>query len=143
MSGVTISGTFNLPFSIIRTNPPPEVDPSLIRMLDRIDNYCGGKLFIHRLHDPHASQSSQHYWGRAADVHIETMTVLDQYVLVERFHPMGLGVYPKDVWTITPGLHIDVRPVDIGRRWAYVGDGNGGRRMVAISADFFRHVLEL
>jgi len=144
MSRVTLSGTYNLPFSIIKNDPPEEVDPKLIHLLSEIDKYCGNKLYVHRLQDPKAKRSSQHFWGRAADIHIETMHVLDQYVLVERFNgATGLGVYPKDVWSITPGLHIDVRPQVIGSRWGYIGDGKGGREMVALSGNFFKHVMSL
>jgi len=134
---------FNIKWEVLKKNPlPKEVDSRLGLLLTKIDDYCGHKLYVHRMYDPTPS-TSQHHFGRAADVHIEGMHVLDQYVLVERFTPAGLGVYPKDVWKYTPGLHIDVRPTDIGKRWGYIGDGKGGRTMVAIGRDFFKHIIEL
>lgn len=115
-------------------------------LLDKINNYCGEKLIIHRLRDKEASHKSQHYWGRAADAHISEMHVLDQYALVERFSPPGLGIYPKDVWTYTPGFHVDVRDLPdtgSGSRWGYKGKADGGRTMVAIGRDLFQHIIEL
>jgi len=135
---------FNKPWSEIKRQPlPPEVDARLGILLTKIDDFCGGMLYVHRLHDPHTRPTSQHFFGRAADIHILGMHVLDQFVLAERFSPGGLGVYPKDVWTYTPGLHVDVRSTDVGRRWAYRGDGEGGRIVMPIGKLFFKHVLSL
>ena len=136
---------FNKPWSEVKDDAQliSRVDAQLVTLLAKIDDYCGGKLYVHRMYDPNAKNTSQHYFGRAADIHILDMHVLDQYVLAERFSPGGLGVYPKDVWTYTPGLHVDVRTTEIGRRWAYRGDGKGGRIVMPIGRLFFKHVLSL
>jgi len=133
---------YNIKWKDMKGRSNLDIEASLWDLLTRIDNYCGNKLYVHRLTDKTTRKTSQHYIGKAADVHIDGLHVLDQYVLAERFDVKGLGVYPKDVWTYTPGLHIDVRTTDIGKRWGYKGD-NGSRIMVALGRDFFEHVLNL
>ena len=95
-------GVFNLKFSKVPSEKLLDVKVELIEVLQKIDEYSGGKLWIHRLHSS-GNPTSQHYHGRAADGHIEGLSVIDQYVLLERFNPGGLGLYGPDIWT-SPGF---------------------------------------
>ncbi len=139
---------YNIPWSNVKTDGylMENVSEELVILLDKIDAYSGGKVIIHRLFDQTARKTSTHRKGLAADGHIEDLNVLDQYVLLERFSPPGLGLYPKDVWLNT-GFHVDVRdlsnkPEGACSRWAYVSH-LGGRKMVPINKDFFEHVIKL
>ena len=51
---------FNKPWSELKNNLPDGVDYALVELLNRIDDYCGGKVMIHRLVDPYASKRSWH-----------------------------------------------------------------------------------
>jgi len=118
------------------------VDPKLIELLDEFDAMVRGKLYIHRMYDENAGHRSQHRAGRAADVHVQGMHVLDQWTLAERLPWGGLGVYGPDVWR-HPGLHLDVRPGIVGARWGYRKSPKTERKIyVGLGASFIKWILE-
>ena len=117
------------------------VDSTLISRLSSFDIFAEGHLVIHRLLDPSAGDTSQHRLGFAADCHIEGLSVLDQYLMAERFNFGGVGVYGRDVWTRTPGLHLDTRPDFPCKKWG-CRIVNGKRAYVALDREFFLHLLK-
>ena len=135
-----MSSMILLPFSEIYKHTQG-VDLKLLQLLDELNKFSGNKVFIHRMLDTGAKPTSQHYFGRAADLHIRGLHVIDQYLMAERFNFGGLGIYPRDVWTKTPGIHVDVRETEIGRRWGYIRGQDGNLVMVGITRDFFERVI--
>jgi uncharacterized protein YcbK (DUF882 family) len=126
----------------IRDQAGQEISAELNELLDCLDSTSGGKVIIHRLTDEDADRGSQHRFGRAADLHIGDLHVVDQYLLVERLDPGGLGIYGRDVWKMTPGLHVDVRVSVPAARWA-CKMVDGKREYVALDKEYFEHVLGL
>ena len=59
-------------------------------------------------------ENSQHYLGNAVDLDFRGVPLRWQLMSAERFAFGGIGVYP--FWN-RPGLHLDIREVDIGARW--------------------------
>lgn len=79
----------------------------LLRRLDALREFCGNGIVIHCGYETGGhSEKSQHYLGNAADLHIEGVSLINQYLLAERFDFAGIGLYPG--WN-RPGLHCDVR----------------------------------
>lgn len=113
----------------------------LLNKLRELDSFCGGRLRIHRLFS-NSNQSSQHYHGKAADCHIEGLSVIDMYVTAERFNPGGLGLYGPDVWTRTPGLHFDIRDSYPAAKWGCVLK-DGRQKYVALDKGFFKRLIQL
>ena len=94
---------------------PYQMDAALVFTLDAFRTFVGRPVHVHCGKEERGS--GWHPWGRAADVHVEGMPVLDQYLAAERFNFPGIGVYP--CWN-NPGLHLDNRPLDTGEpgfRW--------------------------
>lgn len=82
------------------------VAPKLIYRLDDLREYVGDDhpIYIHRAYDSESKKT--HGEGLAVDYHIENMSLMDQYLVTERFNFSGIGVYPG--WN-KPGIHGDVR----------------------------------
>lgn len=132
---------FNVQWDKITPGHLKGVNVELISKLSALNIRSGGRLFIHRLYDPSASSRSQHFHGTAADVHIEGLSVIDQYLMAERINFGGVGVYGKDVWTRTPGLHVDVRSDFPTAKWGCKLT-NGRKDYVALDQGFFIHLLK-
>lgn len=102
---------------------PTKMSFQLLRLLDALRRYCGLEILIHNGYATEGhSEHSQHYVGRAADLHIQGLTLINQYILAEQFDFSGIGLYP--FWN-NPGLHLDVRPVKIHSpysRWVRLQD---------------------
>ena len=96
-----------------------KIDAFLIYALDALREMVGRPIIIHNAYATTGhSPNSQHYQGKAADIHIKGLSVLDQYIAAEKINLFnGIGVYP--FWN-TPGLHLDVRqkPARWGRNAA-------------------------
>ena len=100
---------------------PDKMSFDLLKRLDALREFCGNPIIIHYAYATGGhSENSQHYLGNAADLHIEGTTLINQYLLSERFNFGGLGIYPE--WN-DPGLHCDVRrkgKEEPYNRWAKV-----------------------
>lgn len=85
-----------------------KLDVNLVYGLDRLRKICGLPIHIHCAVDERPDNpTSYHPRGMAADIHIERMSLLSQFlwaIKVRRFG--GIGLYPD--WN-NPGLHIDTR----------------------------------
>ena len=84
-----------------------QMDSRLIFELDELRTYVQQPIIIHcgyKLRPP--TQGGQHPIGTAADIHIEKMNLIDQFIAATRFNFVGIGVYP--IWK-NPGLHLDMR----------------------------------
>ncbi len=118
----------------------PGTDPGFIQKLDALDDYSGGKFWIHRLTDPNARKRSQHRNGKAGDGHILNMSLLDMWVMIERFGFKGVGLYGPDVWN-NPGFHVDDRNKNIGAKWGQWKNPQTGRReYTALNEGFIQHL---
>ena len=86
---------------------PMKMEYELLVELDGLRRFLGKPVTIHEGYatSGHATNSA-HYWGGAADLHVEGLPLLDQYLAAERFRFTGIGLYPH--WN-RPGLHLDVR----------------------------------
>ena len=91
-----------------------KVDPWLIYCLDALREIANRPIIIHCAYAENGhSDNSQHYKGKAADIHIKGLNVVDQYLIAEKSNLFnGIGVYP--FWN-NPGLHIDIR--NVPARW--------------------------
>lgn len=132
---------FNIPWEEYRSKPDnlKYVTSKLIYMLDDMDSYVSGKLVVHCVVDADRPSSNYHARGMAADLHIDGLSVLDQFIVAGRFPFTGIGVYGNDVWH-NPGLHVDVRRAKIGARWARIMDGKG-LRYVPLDMGYFMRAL--
>ena len=91
--------------------------PEAMKTLDDFRHFIGKPIVIHCGYEPggHTSKS-QHYLGRAFDLHIKGMNWRDQfYAAIEFGKWSGVGVYPD--WN-SPGLHCDIRVQEKGTRIA-------------------------
>ena len=100
---------------------PAKMSFELVKRLDCLREFCGNPIIIHCGYAIQGhSENSQHYLGKAADLHIMGLSLINQYLLAERFNFGGIGLYPD--WK-HPGLHCDVRKKAIEdpyNRWAKI-----------------------
>lgn len=96
-----------------------KVNPYLIIALDALREATGHPIVIHNAYATKGhSETSMHYVGKAADIHIVGMSLIDAYLAVEKLGLFnGVGLYP--FWN-NPGLHVDLRqkPARWGRNAA-------------------------
>lgn len=118
-----------------------KMDRRIFFYLDAMREKAGHPIIIHCGYEAsgHATKS-QHYLGKAVDLHIKNMPLLEQWILAERFPWTGIGLYTD--WS-NPGLHLDVRDLtdyEQGARWSrrYL---DGSAKYVALDKDFIQHVI--
>ena len=103
---------------------PALVSTELVLLVDDFRDWVGKPFHIHVAWDANGHEvNSEHYLGLAVDLHVEGLTLLDQWLAAERFPFRGIGVYPY--WN-SPGLHLDIRRsprVNLGYRWWKDKDG--------------------
>lgn len=129
-----------------------KIEKAVIFLLDRMRENMGQSIIIHCAYDSSGhSTNSQHYLGRAVDLHIQNVPLIDQYLLAERYGWRGIGVYTD--WN-NPGLHLDLRRVGDysddytlyrGARWGRQNkwqDGVIKPVYVALDTEFFKHVID-
>ena len=96
---------------------PDKVDPLLIYSLDALREAAGRPIKINS--DFRPGDKGQHGAGRAVDIVIKGLHVVDQFLIAEKTRLFaGIGTYPY--WN-TPGIHVDIRPLqphEQGARWA-------------------------
>ena len=117
---------------------PEQMSFELLRRLDGLREFCSHRIIIHCGYaiDGH-TKNSQHYLGRATDFHIIGVTLINQYLLAERFNFGGIGIYPE--WN-NPGLHCDVRHKDSEKpqdRWVRI---NG--RYTILTENILKKILK-
>lgn len=97
-------------------NYPDKLEPELLDALDIFRTMVNRRIFNHSDYRP--GDSGQHGLGKAVDIHIEGLHVIDQYFLAEKSGLFtGIGVYPY--WN-NPGIHLDIRTLSAGQagsRW--------------------------
>ena len=112
---------------------PDKLDPLLIYSLDALRVAAGKPIIINN--DYRAGDPGQHGLGRAADIVIVGLSVVDQFLIAEKTRLFaGIGIYPH--WN-RPGIHVDIRtlqPHEPGARWARDIAGN----YVALTWAFMR-----
>lgn len=111
-----------------------KVNPYLVIALDTLRDAVGKPIIIHCAYKTSGhSKNSMHYVGKAADIHIVGLSVVDQYLAAEKLGLFnGIGVYKH--WN-NPGLHLDIRtqPARWGRNAAGV--------YVALDSKYIREAL--
>lgn len=100
-----------------------DMDRIFIYTLQAMRDYVGRKVIVHCGYE--LRESGYHPKKCAADLHIEGLHVVDQYLVASRFDNfVGIGLY---LWWNSPGLHIDRRPKRNkfipGARWLSVEKG--------------------
>ena len=92
--------------------------PDVIYLMDAMREYAGIPCIIHEAYAASGhSPKSYHYKGLAIDFHFEGLSLLEQFLISQRFAWGGIGLYP--FWA-RPGLHVDMRPLGLfqpGARW--------------------------
>ena len=91
---------------------PMKVVKELVMRLQTMRSMCAKPVILHTVYATSGHlEHSQHYLGRAADLHIKGLPLSIQlyYAIRAGFH--GIGVYPY--WE-HPGLHCDVRRLEDG-----------------------------
>jgi len=84
------------------------VHRNLVFLLDAFRAFIGRPVVIHNAYAQNGhTDESYHYRGMAVDLHVEGLSVFDQFIEATRFEFGGIGVYP--FWN-NPGLHLDIRP---------------------------------
>jgi hypothetical protein len=125
---------------------PDKIVDELVFALDDLREWLGKPIHIHCAWE---DRPGYHGTGEAADIHIEGLSLIDQWIAVERFSQFnGIGLYPH--WN-NPGLHVDVR----GRhkiksthaRWgakSYKGDnGKWVNTYVPLDSAFVKLILTM
>ena len=109
----------------------------LVYTLQNMRNYTRRRINIHS--GFRKGNIGYHPLCMAADLDIEGLHVIDQYLIAERFDALnGIGVYP--FWN-SPGIHVDVRPkskLKTDSRWGCFNPGN----YVKLDYEFFKKVVE-
>ena len=112
---------------------PEQLDPLLIYSIDALRDAAGRSIKINSDYRP--GDPGQHGLGRAVDIVISGLHVVDQFLLAEKTRLFaGIGIYPH--WN-RPGIHVDIRtlqPHEPGARWARDIAGN----YVALTWAFMR-----
>lgn len=110
---------------------PDRISWDVVTLLDEMREAAGCPFIIHVAWDDSGHEkNSTHYantsdWSFAVDGHFRGWSLLDQWLFVERYPWMGIGLYPY--WE-HPGVHLDLRRVGLehphlGRRWWRDKDG--------------------
>lgn len=90
----------------------PLLSGELLTKLDEFRERLGSPVLISpapgSLLRPAGSQESQHFFGRAADVMVQGVSLERAYQVAREVGFTGIGVYPD--WKPYKGLHLDVRP---------------------------------
>jgi uncharacterized protein YcbK (DUF882 family) len=90
-----------------RWGNPNLMDRELLFALEDLRNYTGRAIHIHCGYDKRDTPS-WHEHGKAVDLHIEGLSVIDQFIAASRIDSFnGMGLY---FWWNNPGLHLDTRP---------------------------------
>jgi uncharacterized protein YcbK (DUF882 family) len=108
----------------ISGNPAGRV---LLYQLDDLRGYVGRPIHIHSAYRP--GDPGFHGSGCAVDVHIDGLSLWDQFMAAIRFQFSAIGVYPA--WN-NPGLHLDTRPMASGQpraMWAWNGRMDGAKKV--------------
>jgi len=120
---------------------PLRVSPQLVYLVDECTTAIKNRFplayaVIHVAYETSGhAVDSQHYLGLAVDLHFANISLLDQFLMVERFPFTGVGLYP--FWT-NPGVHLDIREVaeNGGARW-WRGAGGEYKEM---NAELFKMI---
>lgn len=109
----------------------------LIYTIQDMRNYVEKrKIYIHSGY--RKGNRGYHPLAMAADLYIEGLHVIDQFLIAERFDAFnGIGVYPN--WR-NPGIHVDVRPYTkegIDSRWGCFKAGE----YVKLDYEFVKQVM--
>jgi uncharacterized protein YcbK (DUF882 family) len=95
---------------------PDRLDPLLIYSIDALRAAAGRPITVNS--DFRDNDSGQHGAGRAVDIVIHGLSVVDQFLVAEKTRLFaGIGIYP--FWN-SPGIHVDTRPLkpnEPGARW--------------------------
>ena len=115
---------------------PSKLDPLLIYSIDKLRELAGRPIIINS--DYREGDTGQHGQGKAIDLVIKDMHVIDQFLLAEKSRLFaGIGIYP--FWN-RAGLHVDIRdlkPNQAAARW--LRDERG--IYLAITAETLRKAL--
>jgi uncharacterized protein YcbK (DUF882 family) len=84
----------------------------LVYWLDEMRRHAGAPIHIHCAYEDRAR--GFHPKGMAVDIHINGMSVLDQFLLACTIPFTGVGLYPY--WN-QRGLHVDIRPAVVKYFW--------------------------
>jgi len=116
---------------------PSKMHSLLLYTLDAFRKYVGLPVHINcgYSNSGHVTKS-MHYVGKAVDLHIKGLNVVDQFLAAERFDAFnGIGLYPH--WN-NPGLHLDIRPkhtrFDKDSRWMAINK-NGKQVYIELNAE--------
>lgn len=113
-----------------------EMDAQLIYRIDKLRVQANRPIRINDHFRP--GDKGQHGLGKAVDIVIMGMSLLDQYLLAEKSGLFtGIGLYPY--WN-TPGIHLDVRDVKLGEPGARWGRNAAGV-YVALNAKFIQECV--
>lgn len=101
---------------------PDKMDQYLLYTLEDLREYVKRPIVIHCGYQERVT-GGFHPKGLAVDLHIDGMSLWEQFESAIRFPFRGIGVYPK--WN-NPGLHLDMRPLSSGKPralWACTSPG--------------------
>ena len=106
-----------------RWGEPLQMDVDFLLALDEARQRIGRPFHIHSAFRPNAvapsGRLSNHALGLAADLHIDGLCVVDQFLAVERIGiPFEIGLYPH--WP-RPGLHLALQAAPSEDRWIRFG----------------------
>lgn len=88
-----------------------KMDPRAIWILDEVRDYVGRPIIIHAGYEESGHEPMSLHGivpCTAIDGHIEGISLFEQYLIMERFPWIGIGLYPKGEWE-NPGFHVDLR----------------------------------
>ena len=108
-----------------------DMSKPLVLGLQQVRDYTGRKIKIKSGY--RAGDKGLHGLKMAADISIEGLHVVDQFLIIVRFNIFtGIGIYPN--WN-EPGLHVDVRHKSA--RWGSLKP----KEYVELNLDFFKKII--
>jgi len=112
-----------------------KIEPLLVYELDKFRDFISQPVSIHCAYAGGGHQpKSQHYIGRAVDIHVKGMTLFEAFIAASRFGFSGIGIYPQ--WN-NPGLHLDIRLETIRAIWGQI---NGV--YVNVDQEFLKYLIK-
>ena len=118
-----------------RWGNPKKIRYELVAKLEKLREFIKNPIVIHCGTQGKHVPGSYHYKGMAVDCHAEGISLIDFYLMAERFNFGGIGIYSW--WHPSGGLHLDIRDTEYGARWASDKEG----RYIALDESFFKKIL--
>lgn len=121
------------------TEAQDNIHSTLVWLLDKFREVVGRPIKIHEAWAKSGhSANSYHYKGEAVDLHIEGLSLWEQFFAALKFGVWrGIGIYP--FWH-DKGLHLDIRKQDMPIIWY---EDHKGNYIYNPDKDFYKLLMDI